>query len=158
MTFDRSQRPWCEIDMGPAARKYTCFELSQWILRCRGCTHRLSFTRSRYIVDDNTFIHVVAMGNLLSHRCVPVRCLQVFVSRCLQTAPVRKSREHGVPRFLANRLCGQSSDLSLTNGQCGTVILSHGFEINKCCDPQSAQIAAQQGTGWTVHLPGCRGV
>ena len=98
------------------------------------------------------------MGNLLSHRCVPVHCFHVFDSRCLQTAPVRQSREHSVPRFLANRLRGQSSDLLLTNGQCGTVILSHGFGINRCFDPQSAQIAGQQGTGWTIHLPGCRGV
>ena len=98
------------------------------------------------------------MGNLLSHQCVPVGCLHVLVSRCLQTAPVRQSREHSVPRFLANRLRGQSSDLSLTNGQCGTVILSHGFEVNRCFDPPSEQIAGQQGTGWTIHLPGCRGV
>ena len=105
-----------------------------------------------YSVNDNTFIHVVAMGNLLLHRCVPVSCLHVFVSRCLQMVPVRQSREHGVPGFLANRLCGQSPDLSLTNGQCGTVILSHDFEINRCCDPQSAQIVGQQGTGWLMDF------
>ena len=104
------------------------------------------------LLMTNTFIHIVAMGNLLSHRCVPVRCFHVFDSRCLQTAPVRQSREHGVPRFLANRLRGQSSDLSLTNGQCGTVILSHGFEINRCFDPPSVQIAGQQGTGWSMDF------
>ena len=148
--FDRSRWPWCEIDI--AHLLHTCFEQSQWIQRCRGCTHRISFTWSRYLVNDNTFIHVVAMGNLLSHWCVPAGCLHVFVLRCLQMAPVRQSREYGVPRFLANRLSGQSSDLSLTNGQCDSVILSHSFEINICYDPQSAQIAGQQGTGWSMDF------
>ena len=100
---------------------------------------------------------VVAMGNLLSHRCVPVGCFHVFDSRCLQMAPVRQSRDHSVPRFLANRLRGQSTDHLLTNGQRGAVILSHGFITKRPLIRHQVQIARQQGTRWAIHLPSYRG-
>ena len=47
------------------------------------------------------------------------------------------AREHSVPMFLADHLCGQSSDPSLTHGQRDATILSHGFIIHGCFDPSS---------------------
>ena len=94
--YDRSRQPWCEIY---TARKHTCLNSHSEFRDAMVALTDYNLRGLCILLITTYLFHVVAMGNVLSYRCVPVGCFHVFVSRCLQMAPVWQSREHTAPRF-----------------------------------------------------------